>query len=153
MTDCHSYKLLEARDAGIAPLWDSIYRTEFWDIVHADPTSMLGWMVLVTRRHMPSIDELTEEEALELGKYIRQVSIILKELTDCQKTYVIQFAESPLHPHVHFHIVPRAYDLPKEERSKNIFKHLNVPDDARLSDDVMNAFGAKVRARLLEMNG
>ena len=91
---------LAQRDAGMALLWDRIHRTAHWDVVHSYNTSLLGWVVLVTRTHRDAIDELTEEEALELGVLIRKVSIALKELTGCVKTYVMQFAEDPSHPHV-----------------------------------------------------
>ena len=36
-------------------------------------------------------------------------------------TYLMQFAEHPEHPHVHFHIVPRHADMPLEYRSTKIF--------------------------------
>lgn len=38
----------------------------------------------------------------------------LRDVTDCLKTYVIQFAEAAEHPHVHFNIVPRMADQPEE---------------------------------------
>src|SRR5688572_7534615 len=107
MTDCHTCELTKQRDSGDAPLWDNIYRTQYWDVVHCNRTSLLGWLILVARRHIAAVDELSEEEAVELGKLIRQVSTILKQLTGCVKTYVVQFAEAPGHQHVHFHIMPR----------------------------------------------
>jgi|GEM_PF-4415945 len=56
---CTTCDLLKRRDADAAPLWDSIYRTEGFDIVHAFGVSLPGWMVLVARRHIAAIDELT----------------------------------------------------------------------------------------------
>jgi len=89
MTQCLTCKLSARRDTEKAPLWDSIYRTAHWDVVHAYNTSLPGWLVLVARRHIESLDELNEEEALELGVLIRRVSQGLKSAVSCSKTGAI----------------------------------------------------------------
>lgn len=145
MKTCKTCELIVNRDAGTAPLWDCIYRTSLWDVVHSYDTALPGWLVLVVRRHIESIDELSEPEAVELGRLIRSVSFALKEVTSCVKTYVLQFAESAEHPHVHFHIIPRMADLPENRLGTQIFGYLNVPEEERVSQEVMNAIGGKVR--------
>ncbi|MCB0099933.1 MAG: hypothetical protein KDE46_29575, partial [Caldilineaceae bacterium] len=67
MNACHTCTLTARRDAGAAPLWDNIYRTAHWDVVHSFNTSLPGWLVLVARRHMAAVAELTAAEAAELG--------------------------------------------------------------------------------------
>ena len=148
MTTCKTCELIANRDGGTAPLWDCIYRSSFWDVVHSYNTSLPGWLVLVARRHIVSLDELTEAEAVELGLLIRQVSLGLKEATGCIKTYVVQFAEHAEHQHVHFHIIPRTADQPESRRSTQIFGYLGVAEEDRVSEDVMNAIAVKVRERL-----
>jgi diadenosine tetraphosphate (Ap4A) HIT family hydrolase len=148
--ECKTCGLLARRDRGEAPLWDSIHRAPFWDVVHCNETSLLGWTVVVARRHVGSIAELTREEALELGVLLRSVSVALREITHCEKTYVLQFAEGEGHHHVHFHVIPRMPDLPEEFRSVRIFKHLGVPEAQRVSEDSMNDFARKIRRRLEE---
>lgn len=148
MTTCHTCELTAKRDSGEAPLWDSIYRTDYWDVVHAYNSSLLGWLVLVVRRHIASLDELTEPEAAELGLLIQRTSNALKQLIGCVKTYAIQFAEHPDHPHVHFHIVPRMADQPPDRKSTQIFGYMGVPDEERVSEAEMNAFAEQVRAIL-----
>jgi diadenosine tetraphosphate (Ap4A) HIT family hydrolase len=59
-TPCLTCDLVRRRDAGDAPLWDNIHRTAHWDVVHSYNTSLPGWLVLVARRHVAAIDELTE---------------------------------------------------------------------------------------------
>lgn len=145
MSNCYTCELLAQRDAGTAPLWDNIYRTQLWDVVHSYNTALSGWLVLVVRRHIESIDQLTAEEASELGCLLRDVSQALKEITGCQKTYVIQFAEAAGHPHVHFHVVPRMADIPEDRRSINIFKYLGVPEAERVSAVTMNEIAREVR--------
>jgi diadenosine tetraphosphate (Ap4A) HIT family hydrolase len=95
------------------------------------------------------LDELTASEAVELGQLIRNTTSAIKTVTGCLKTYVIQFAESPDHPHVHFHIIPRMADLPENDRSIQIFKYLGVPEEKRVSEEAMDAIAGKVRELLL----
>jgi diadenosine tetraphosphate (Ap4A) HIT family hydrolase len=148
MNDCRTCELGKRRDANNAPLWDSIYRTQYWDVVHCNSTSLLGWLILVARQHIASVDEMSEEEAVELGRLIRQVSIILKELTGCIKTYVVQFAEAPGHQHVHFHIVPRMPNQLEEHKGPGIFKHLGVSEKERVSEPAMNEIALEIRQSL-----
>ncbi len=90
---CQTCELIRRRDAGAAPLWDNIYRTPHWDVAHAFNTALPGWIVIVARRHIEAIDQLSEAEVIELGILLRRVSAALSEATGCIKTYVMQFAE------------------------------------------------------------
>jgi len=149
MKTCRTCELIANRNAGTAPLWDCIYRTPLWDVVHSYNTALPGWLVLVVRRHIESLDELTDLEAVELGRLIRNTSFALKDVTGCAKTYVIQFAEAAEHPHVHFHIIPRMANLPDNRSSIQIFGYLGVPEEERVSQEVMNAIAVKIRERLI----
>jgi diadenosine tetraphosphate (Ap4A) HIT family hydrolase len=149
MKNCDICTRQLTRDNGTAPIWDSIWRTDHWDLVHAFNSSLLGWLVLVTRRHIEALDELTAEEAQNLGRLLRDVSITLKAEVGCQKTYVMQFAEQKGYGHVHFHIVPRMVDIPQENMGKNAFNFLVAnDDDDRVSDEEMNALAQRIRTRL-----
>ena len=149
-TPCLTCDLVRRRDRGEAPPWDNIVRTAHWDIVHSYNTSLPGWLVLVARRHVAAIDELTDEEAAELGVLLRPVSAALRVATGCVKTYVVQFAEQAEHPHVHFHVIPRMADQPAERRGPAVFGYLGVPEAERVSDGVMNAIAGQVRRILIE---
>jgi diadenosine tetraphosphate (Ap4A) HIT family hydrolase len=116
--------------------------------VHSYDTSLLGWIVLVPRRHIESIDELTDSEGHELGDLLRTVSSFLKRRLGCTKTYVMQFAEHPLHPHVHFHVVPRMPDIPQENIGANVFNYLGVDAAVRISEDDMDRLAAQLRDEL-----
>jgi diadenosine tetraphosphate (Ap4A) HIT family hydrolase len=148
MQTCKTCELITQRNAGSAPLWDCIHRTPYWDVVHSYDTALPGWLVLVVRRHIIAVDELTDAEATELGQLIRSTSMALKEVTGCLKTYVIQFAEKADHPHVHFHIVPRMADQPDERKSTLIFGYLGVSEGDRVSEGMMNSIAVKVRGLL-----
>ena len=141
--------LLADRDSGRRPLWDNIYRTRFWDVVHSYNTALPGWMVLVARRHIEAIAELSEEESIELGRLITATSQALHEVTHCLKTYVIQFAEAAEHPHVHVHIVPRMADQPQDRRGPQIFGYLGVPEHERVAESAMNRIASDMRQSLI----
>ena len=147
-TPCHTCQLIAARDAGDAPPWDSIHRTPHWDVVHGFHTSLPGWLVLVARRHVAAIDELTDEESAELGVLLRRSSVALREVTGCVKTYVMQFAEAEGHNHVHFHIVPRMANQPDDRRSTKIFGYLGVSEEERVAEERMNEIAWRTRAIL-----
>lgn len=148
---CATCALLAARDAGTRPLWDSIYRAPAWDVVHAFDTALPGWLVLVARRHVAAVAELSAEESAALGLLIHHVSQALHAATGCTKTYVIQFAEAPGHGHVHVHIVPRMPNLPADRRGPRIFSYLGVAESERVPETTMNAISQTIRAHLLPL--
>ena len=145
---CLTCRLIAARDAGEAELWDSIYRTHWWDVVHAYDSSLLGWIVLVAKPHLSAIDQLSSEAATELGLLIRDVSVFLRSYTGCAKTYVLQFAEHPEHPHVHFHVVPRRDDAPEALRGPGVFGYLGASDQSRVPEAAMNDLALALRRHL-----
>ena len=150
MAECVTCSLIERRDAGEAPLWDRILRTERWDVVHAFGTSLEGWLVLVVRRHITAVADLTDDEATELGPLVKRVSAALQEVVGCDKTYVVQLAEHRDHPHVHVHVIPRSADLPDEHQGPRVFALLGVPDDDAVPEARMDEIGAAIAARLAD---
>jgi hypothetical protein len=52
MNTCQTCELVARRDASAAHLWDSIYRTPYWDVAHSYDTALPGWLVLVARGHV-----------------------------------------------------------------------------------------------------
>lgn len=145
MSYCATCELIARRDAGQAPLWDCIHRTRFWDVVHSFNSSLPGWLVLVARRHIAALDEMQDAEAAELGILLQQVSLALKAIVGCSKTYVLQFAEAPGHAHVHVHVVPRMDDQPLSRRGVGIMMYLGVPEAERVPEDEMNRIAAEVQ--------
>ncbi len=139
-------ELIKRRDDGHAPPWDSIIRTEGWDLVHAYDTSLEGWLVLVARRHVTAVSQMSEGEAQELGPLIAKVSAALEAITGCERTYIVQFAEHPEHRHVHLHVIPRAADLRPDQISYRIFDRLGVDEEHRISETAMNKLAYKLRS-------
>ena len=148
MAECVTCSLIARRDAGEAPLWDRILRTPCWDVVHAFGTSLEGWLVLVVRRHITTVADLSDEEAGELGPLIKRVSSALQAVVGCPKTYVVQFAEHEQHPHVHVHVIPRAADLAHELQGPRVFQLIGVPDEEAVSESRMDELAEEIAARL-----
>ena len=142
--ECGTCARIRSRDDQTAQPWDAIIRTGRWDVVHAYDTSLPGWLVLVPVRHVLSIDQLTADEAAELGSLIHLTSRFLKSETGCLKTYVMQFAEHPEHPHVHFHVVPRHQGLAPEAMGPGVFAYLSAEDGTRVAEEVMNGLAARL---------
>lgn len=145
---CKTCERMRRRDAGESPPWDAIHRGRGWDVVHAYGTAVEGWTVLVVRRHITAVADLTDEEASELGPLIRDVSRAIQAVLSCKKTYVVQFAEHPFHPHVHVHVIPRLLGLPKHFQGPQVFDLLGVAEEASVSEERMNEFAVSLRSRL-----
>lgn len=153
MPNCQTCARIAARNRGEAPPWDSIYRAQHWDVVHSYNSGLLGWLVVIARRHIAALDEMTDDEAVELGRMVRAVSNSLKAHTGCAKTYVVQFAEHPDHPHVHFHVIARMPEQPDDYKGPLIFRYLGVADAEHVSEAAMNALAGQVREDLERMLG
>ena len=131
------------------PPREKIAADAYWRVAHDFNSSLRGWLVLVPRRHVTSIAELTDAEAAVLGGWQVRLSRALGEVTGCVKTYVMQFAEQESFAHVHFHLVPRMPDLPTERRGPAVFRYLDSVEGERLSDVQRDRVAIAVRAALV----
>ncbi|MFD0585507.1 HIT family protein [Dactylosporangium darangshiense] len=121
---------------------------ELWRASHAYDTALPGWLILVPRRHVTAIHDLTDEEAAALGSWQVRLSRALREVTGCAKTYIVQFAEQEGFAHVHFHVVPRMPDQPDDLRSYRIFGLLGAPPERAVSEADRDALALALRERL-----
>ena len=146
MTTCTTCHLTAIRHE--QPLCERIYETEHWRVVHAFNTSLPGWLVVIVKRHAESFADLTVAKAAEFGPFLHRVSRALQEVTGAVKTYTVLFAEHPEHPHVHFHVVPRAAEMPEVNRSTHVFNYLGVPETEAVPLETRNALAEQLRAIL-----
>ncbi|MGN6794752.1 MAG: HIT family protein [Streptosporangiaceae bacterium] len=145
-TDCYSCK--GNADIDRLPLRERIAVDEFWRVAHAFDSALPGWLVLLPRRHVTAIAELTDGEAASLGQWVVRLSRALHAVTGCMKTYVAQFAEAEGFAHVHFHIVPRPADLVPEHRGPRVFGLLGANDRPQVSDAVIEELATDLSAQL-----
>jgi diadenosine tetraphosphate (Ap4A) HIT family hydrolase len=125
--DCYSCRQEALGEA--TPPRERILMTPGWRVAHCTGCALEGWLVVLPRRHLATIAELTAEEAAELGPLLHGTSRALTGVLRCEKTYVMQFSEAEGFHHLHFHVVPRPIDMPAEHRGPNVFGYLRRPEE------------------------
>ncbi|MGW1067117.1 HIT family protein [Streptomyces aureus] len=135
MTTADCYPCSKEGEFDRLPPRECVAHDEHWRVVHAFGTAVPGWLVLLPRRHVTAIHDLTDAEAASLGVWQVDLSRALRSVTGCAKTYVVQFAEAAGFAHVHFHVVPRMPDLRPEHRGPGVFDLLRSPDQAVTADE------------------
>lgn len=79
-----------------------------------------------------------------MGPLIKRLSTALQSVMGCEKTYVVQFAEHPNHPHVHFHVIARDPDLAPEHRGPGIFQLMSANGAPPAGEERMNEIAREV---------
>jgi diadenosine tetraphosphate (Ap4A) HIT family hydrolase len=123
------------------PTWERIAFDGHWRVAHSLGVALAGWLVLLPRRHVTAIADLTDQEAATLGTWQVRLSRALRAVTDCPRTYVAQFAEKEGFAHVHFHVIPRVAELEPSLRGPGIFALL---DRAPVSDADRDSVAARL---------
>ncbi len=113
----------------------TIFESTHWMVEHAYPCSMLGWLVIVLKRHAEALHDLSTEEFAELGILQKQAAKGLRNILDCEKEYLMCLAEGEGFKHIHAHIVAKPYDLPDELKATKIFAVIQVPESEAIPHD------------------
>lgn len=148
VTDCYACRLVATPPEQLAPR-EQVLLTPGWNVAHAFNSSLPGWLVLDARRHVLSIADLTADEAAELGPLLRRLSLALRDVTGCVKTYVAQFSEHEGFPHLHVHLVPRGPDHPAQRRGPRMFAYLDDEEAPTVSEQERDRIALAVRAHLV----
>ncbi|WP_433049146.1 HIT family protein [Dactylosporangium sp. CS-033363] len=130
------------------PLRERIAGDAHWRVAHAFDTGLPGWLILVPRRHVTALAELTDVEAAALGSWQVRLSRALHEATGCVKTYVAQLSEAEGFEHVHFHIVPRAADHPADLIGPRVFGVLRPPPERQIPVAQVDELSARLASLL-----
>ncbi len=130
------------------PPRERVAADDLWRVAHAFGTALPGWLVLIPRRHVTAIAELTDAEAAALGRWQVRLSRALGAVLGCPKTYVAQFAEAAGFAHVHFHVVPRSAEMPAELRGPRVFGLLGAADDEAVSEGERDSLALALAAEL-----
>lgn len=130
------------------PPREDIVHTEHWRVAHAFNSTLPGWLVLNPTTHLTSFDQLSEEAALEMGSFVRRLSLALKDVTGCVKTYVMQFSEAEGFSHLHIHVVPRGADHPDDARGPHVFAFLSDDESEWLPEAKRDDLALQLRAAL-----
>lgn len=111
----------------------AIHVGQYWVVEHAYPTGLAGWLVIVLRRHEEALHQLRSEEFIEFGLVLERTIHALRTVFSCDKEYVACYAELEHFRHVHFHVVPRAADLPEHLIGSKSFAFLKVSEAEAVS--------------------
>lgn len=130
-----------AVDVATAPPRERAHVTDHWRLT-AHKSALPGWMLLIPRRHIESLSELTASEAAELGPLLAEASRVHVSEFGAIKSYVMQFAEGV--KHAHFSLVPRAEDLPADRRGAAVSAY-NSKDEPQ-SEAARDADAARIAA-------
>ena len=94
-----------------APPGGYIYEDEHWKVCHFPAKqSILGRIVLESRRHFLDFSEMTEEEAGAYGVVIKNLYSALKQVTGAERVYSLITIDGV--PHFHAHFILRGSDSP-----------------------------------------
>ncbi|WP_222853740.1 HIT family protein [Fodinicola acaciae] len=132
-----------------APPRERIAYDGHWRVAHVITSSLPGWLVLIPRRHVVTVAELTDGEAASLGTWQVRVSRALHEVVGCEKTYVAQFAEAAGFGHVHFHLIPRMPGWAAGERGPQVFRRLGVAAADHVPEAEMDRLSSRLAAALV----
>ena len=128
-----------------------IYMGTYWVVDHAYPTSHLGWLVILPRRHIEALHELTREEFLELAEIEYRLVQAMHADGAVEKEYLICFAKGKGFRHVHLHLVPKPADLPDERKGPRVFALLDVDEENAISPASLYRFCEEFSEKLAQV--
>jgi diadenosine tetraphosphate (Ap4A) HIT family hydrolase len=117
-----------------------IYEGTHWIVDHAYPTTHLGWLVILPKRHVEALHELTRQEFQELAEIEYRLVQVMHTDSSVLKEYMMCFAEGQGFAHVHIHVVPRPVDLPAEIKGPRVFALLAVDAEHAIPAQEITAF-------------
>jgi diadenosine tetraphosphate (Ap4A) HIT family hydrolase len=117
-----------------------IYEGTHWLVEHAYPVGLLGWLVIVLRRHAAALHELVADEFHELARIQATLVPLLATTLHSEKEYVACFAEAEHFRHVHFHVVPVQPGTPGSLRGCGSLALLKVGEAEAVAAAEVQAF-------------
>lgn len=115
---------------------DIVFENDLWHVRHGGaPYGVAGWMMLVSKRHVPGPWAFDDAEAQSLGPMVRHLSRSLIEVTGALRIYSAWMGES--WPHFHAHLVPRYPTMPKEAKAWGVFDLQRAAGAGEISVDAV----------------
>ncbi|WP_079508855.1 HIT family protein [Mesobacillus jeotgali] len=106
-----------------------IYEDDFVYVGHIDRNgnpNYLGHIMIDLKRHVPTLGEMTMEEAKAFGMMMARVSEALMQSENAEHIYSYVLGDAV--PHLHMHLVPRYPNTPKEFWGPNaVYEWENAP--------------------------
>jgi diadenosine tetraphosphate (Ap4A) HIT family hydrolase len=128
----------------------TIFEGKYWLVEHAYPVKIIGWLVIVLKRHVEALHELTTDEFTELAQIQSKLIHFLFEELHCEKEYVSCYAETEHFYHIHFHVFAKPPNLPDALKGGKSFALLKVTDEEAVPSNKIIAFCELLRDRFVE---
>ncbi|MBN2626163.1 MAG: HIT family protein [Spirochaetales bacterium] len=129
-----------------------IHQTELWSIEPCIGPFPVGTLILKPIRHVLNFSALNDNEISEFGELLQLVTKIIRELSDCDQTYICQWSHAGWEPvHIHFVVQPawndqkREFERPGPYLQHQLFEKQIFPDP----EDIYN-FVTKAKRYLRE---
>ena len=127
----------------------TIFEGKYWFVEHAYPVKIIGWLVIVLKRHVEALHELTPEEFAELAQIQARLIPLLHEELRCEKEYVVCYAEMDHFRHIHFHVFAKPMNLPEELKGGGSFALLKVTPEAAVPSHEIILFCESLRDKFV----
>ncbi|MFI5310087.1 MAG: HIT family protein [Gemmatimonadales bacterium] len=112
----------------------ALFESELWHVRHMDPPhGVVGWMMLISKRHVGGPAHFDDSEAASLGPTLRHLERCLERVTGASRIYTAALGES--HPHFHCHMVPRYAEMPKGATAWGVFDLLRAAAAGEIAVD------------------
>jgi diadenosine tetraphosphate (Ap4A) HIT family hydrolase len=128
----------------------TIFEGKYWLVEHAYSVKVIGWIVIVLKRHAEALHELTSEEFTELAEIQARLIPLLHEELNCEKEYVSCYAETEHFYHIHFHVFAKPPDLLDELKGGKSFALLKVTEEEAVPPSQIIAFCEVLRDRFIQ---
>ena len=110
MNECYACSLTNGKNL----IGGSIASTQLWRVEHCMGSLKTGTLIVKPKRHVVHVWQLSEAEAKEMGPILKEASRVVKEITDCDRTYICLWFHAGWIPgHIHYVVQP-AYNSQRE---------------------------------------
>jgi diadenosine tetraphosphate (Ap4A) HIT family hydrolase len=104
MVDCRACEL---SSGDLALPGGQIFRTRFWLVEHCIGPLGLGTLIVKPERHVTSVAQLSEDEAVELGPLLWRTSQVVSQLVEADQVYNCLWSHAGGDPvHIHYVVQP-----------------------------------------------
>lgn len=125
-----------------------IHQGKYWVVDHAYPTKLLGWLVIILKRHAEALHELTAEEYTELAELQRKLVTLMHVELHSKKEYCVCFAEAEHFQHIHMHIIPKRSTVTDKLKGPQVFQLLKVDPKQAVPKDLVIQLSKAFRSKL-----
>ena len=130
----------------------TIFEGNYWFVEHAYPVKMIGWLVIVLKRHAEALHELSTGEFMELAQIQDKLVHLLHAELRCEKEYVVCYAELEHFRHIHVHVFAKPHDLSEELRGGGSFALLKVSREEAVPPGKIIEFCELLKNRLMTIS-